>query len=308
MEAGISPDSAELLGALGHAVIATDLDGVVLHWNAAAERMYGWNAAEAVGRQVAALLVPDLCREAGAEIFAVLRRGETWSGGFLVRRKDGSRFPVLVTDSGVYHRGALTAIVGVSTHLGAAVAPLLERSSDAALVLRADGVLSYVSPAVTSLFGWSVEEVLGGPIVPLLHPQDHGVLSDFLAALTSTAAERPRTVDLRVRRHDDWVWVEASLMNLLDDPVVRGVVCNLRISARREALRAAEQRARQLEGALESRVLIEQAKGFLACRFDVDVDDAFAAMRSYARSHNAALQDVAARVVREQLDPGLGRA
>ena len=50
-------------------------------------------------------------------------------------------------------------------------------------------------------------------------------------------------VELRVRRDEGWVWAEAALTNLLDDPTVRGVVCNLRHSLRRAAHEEAETRA-----------------------------------------------------------------
>jgi hypothetical protein len=53
----------------------------------------------------------------------------------------------------------------------------------------------------------------------------------------------------------------------------------------------------QLQGALDSRVAIEQAKGILAERFEIDMDTAFTAMRGYARSNNSRLLDVARSVV-----------
>ncbi|MGW9209695.1 GAF and ANTAR domain-containing protein [Embleya sp. NPDC055664] len=49
----------------------------------------------------------------------------------------------------------------------------------------------------------------------------------------------------------------------------------------------------QLQSALNSRVVIEQAKGKLAERHDLDMEQAFTALRGYARSHNRRLSDVA---------------
>ncbi|WP_329131213.1 GAF and ANTAR domain-containing protein [Streptomyces sp. NBC_01476] len=49
----------------------------------------------------------------------------------------------------------------------------------------------------------------------------------------------------------------------------------------------------QLQTALNSRVLIEQAKGKLAERHDIDMEQAFTALRGYARSHSLRLSDLA---------------
>jgi GAF domain-containing protein len=53
----------------------------------------------------------------------------------------------------------------------------------------------------------------------------------------------------------------------------------------------------QLQGALTSRVVIEQAKGVLAERAHVGVDSAFAQLRAYARHHNRRLSDVARELI-----------
>ncbi|MFZ7088448.1 ANTAR domain-containing protein [Curtobacterium sp. RRHDQ10] len=53
----------------------------------------------------------------------------------------------------------------------------------------------------------------------------------------------------------------------------------------------------QLQRALDSRVVIEQAKGFLSQTHDLDMDGAFQLLRQYARSHQLALADVARAVV-----------
>ena len=49
----------------------------------------------------------------------------------------------------------------------------------------------------------------------------------------------------------------------------------------------------QLQGALNSRIVIEQAKGAVAQAYDITVDAAFTRLRAYARSNNRRLSDVA---------------
>jgi ANTAR domain len=68
-------------------------------------------------------------------------------------------------------------------------------------------------------------------------------------------------------------------------------------------LEAAREKIVQLETALKSRIVIEQAKGVLAERLGVDVDTAFGILRHAARSHRMKLHDVAARVVNERITP-----
>jgi hypothetical protein len=65
----------------------------------------------------------------------------------------------------------------------------------------------------------------------------------------------------------------------------------------------AREKIAQLETALQSRIIIEQAKGVLSERLGIDVDQAFGILRHAARSHRMKLHDVAARVVHERVTP-----
>jgi len=68
------------------------------------------------------------------------------------------------------------------------------------------------------------------------------------------------------------------------------------------ALRESEQIARQLQVALVSRVVLEQAKGVLAERGDLDMDDAFLVLRKYARDQKRRLHDVSRGIVDGSVD------
>jgi AmiR/NasT family two-component response regulator len=67
--------------------------------------------------------------------------------------------------------------------------------------------------------------------------------------------------------------------------------------------RAAYERSSQLQHALDSRVVIEQAKGVLAERYDLHIDAAFELLRKGARSNRMPLRDLATSVVRTRRTP-----
>ena len=106
---------AHLLDTVEQAVIATDLEGKITYWNQYAGTLYGWPAAEAVGRNIMEVTPAETTYEQAAEIMAQLRAGRAWSGEFVVRRRDGTTFPALVTDTPIHdERGAFIGMVGVS--------------------------------------------------------------------------------------------------------------------------------------------------------------------------------------------------
>jgi GAF domain-containing protein len=72
------------------------------------------------------------------------------------------------------------------------------------------------------------------------------------------------------------------------------------------AVNASKITSAQLQNALVSRVRIEQAKGVIAEREDVDIDTAFDRLRTYARAHHRQLSDLAQSVVRDNLDISSG--
>jgi PAS domain S-box-containing protein len=94
------------------AIISKSLDGIVESWNAAAERMYGFSAREAVGQSILMVIPPDRHGEED-EILARLRRGERIEHYDTVRRrKDGELIDVSLTVSPI--RDEKGAVVGAS--------------------------------------------------------------------------------------------------------------------------------------------------------------------------------------------------
>jgi PAS domain S-box-containing protein len=90
------------------AIISKDLNGVVTSWNAGAARVFGYTAAEMVGRPIATLIPADRLNEE-TNILSRIRSGERIDHYETVRqRKDGTLINVSLTVSPVQNRNGLT--------------------------------------------------------------------------------------------------------------------------------------------------------------------------------------------------------
>jgi len=84
-----------------------------------------------------------------------------------------------------------------------------------------------------------------------------------------------------------------------EDIAVAGVLADVATSyvVNASKLRQQEQLSEQLQKALESRIIIEQAKGITATQHSVTIDQAYQRMRRHARNNNASLRVVAEAIV-----------
>ena len=97
-------------------------------------------------------------------------------------------------------------------------------------------------------------------------------------------------VDLYAAGHRDWPAEDLEAAVVLADMVTAYLINASKI-------RQQEQLTEQLQRALESRTVIEQAKGVVAARNGVSVDDAFELIRRHARTHHVTVRAVSDAVV-----------
>src|SRR5688572_17415627 len=103
---------AAIVDSSDDAIVSKTLDGIITSWNGAAERLFGYSAAEAIGRSIF-LIIPDDRRAEESDVLARLRRGEKIDHFETVRQaKDGRRIPISLTVSPI--RDPQGTIVGAS--------------------------------------------------------------------------------------------------------------------------------------------------------------------------------------------------
>jgi PAS domain S-box-containing protein len=96
------------------AVVGVDPAGTVVVWSGGAERLYGWSAAEAVGRPVRDLMLRDADAQVD-DVRGTVHAGGVWEGAFPTVTRDGSRRTVWVRNAPVHAAdGRFLGIIGVS--------------------------------------------------------------------------------------------------------------------------------------------------------------------------------------------------
>jgi len=139
---------------------------------------------------------------------------------------------------------------------------LIENAPDAIILVGADGLLKYLSPATTRILGYVPEELADTDLAKLIHPDDLPTLQKLLDELE----QKPGmvvTTQYRSRHQDgSWRWLESAITNLLAEPSVAAFVFNFwDITERKQAdetLQKSEKRFRALvEHSMEEISLID---------------------------------------------------
>ncbi len=157
------------------AIIGKSLDGIITSWNAGAERLYGYTAAEAVGRHISMLVPPDQIDDIG-KILDTFRHGKAVRHHETVRvGKNGDEVQVSLTVSPIRDRdGELTGASTIAHDItGRKLAEetirrasaynrsLIEASLDPLVTINPDGTISDVNAATVNVTGFSREELIG---------------------------------------------------------------------------------------------------------------------------------------------------
>jgi PAS domain S-box-containing protein len=246
---------AQLLEQVKAGVIATDLEGTVVHWNDYAEKLYGWSREEALGRNVAELVVGPAEVGLADEIMEQLRAGDMWEGEFVVRRMDGSTFPAHVTNSLIYDaQGRVAGIIGVSMDITERKRAEEERdrlftlSPDLLCIAGVDGYFKRINPAFEETLGYTSQELLAKPFVEFVHPEDRAATVHEVEKLSAGAT----TVlfENRYRCKDGtYTWLAWKAVPVTEEGLIYAAARN--VTEQKRADQEIRIRARQQEAVAE---------------------------------------------------------
>jgi diguanylate cyclase (GGDEF)-like protein/PAS domain S-box-containing protein len=228
---------------------ATDListhtpEGVYLYASPACRALLGYEPEELLGRNVYELIHPEDLESTAKVHAAVLDQPTTLPATCRAQHADGSYTWFETTARAVRdpESGEVREIMAVSRDITARrveeqrradhrFRALVQNSSDVIAILAADGGIRYVSPSIERVLGYQPSKVLDAEefYSAAIHPEDFPALRELYDGLVADPGGR-MTTEFRIRHATGgWRSVEVIARNLLDEPVVGGVVVNCR--------------------------------------------------------------------------------
>ncbi|MSQ14450.1 MAG: PAS domain S-box protein [Dehalococcoidia bacterium] len=186
------------------AVISTSTEGVITSWNAAAERLYGYSAAEALGQPGDFLIAPDRIFEIAHLPIAVGVR-QVFSNFETVRVTKGGRhipvsvkiFPLLDPAGQILGQADITTDISARLKAEATetrLAALVESSADAIIGYTLEGVVTDWNRAAERLYGYSANEAMGKSLHLVTPPDRRDELHRILGQIAAGESAHFETV------------------------------------------------------------------------------------------------------------------
>jgi diguanylate cyclase (GGDEF)-like protein/PAS domain S-box-containing protein len=253
----IDPDA--VLDALPDAVLVIDHEAHVLWGNAAAESLFGLTVEDARGLSGLDLVHPDDLQMAAMSMVSVQGKERGTPLELRIRARDGWRLVELI---GAPCAHGITLVLRdlterrrweVAGDREALFRTLIQAAPSVTLLLDGDATVRSSSSGLARLLGIDQEWLEGRPLADLV-ADDHRVALDLAWSQLVEGGARNVSVDLVVRSGDGGgLPVTATLVDLLEDPTVEGVVATLHdISARASAEAEVRQSNSILSATLES--------------------------------------------------------
>ncbi len=219
---------AAILDSVLDCIITMDAAGVVLEFNAAAARTFGYSKAEAVGRLLADLIIPPRYRDRhrdGLARYAATGTG-TMIGTLLeveAMKSDGSEIPVELTITSI-GTGDASIFIGVLRDITerrnadaarARLAAIVDASDDAIVSMTLDDQFLTWNGGAERLYGYTAAEMIGRGRGVLLPPGGSGDLASALTRAARGEASEPLETQ-RVRKNGSIADVSIVVSPMMD--------------------------------------------------------------------------------------------
>ncbi len=252
---------AAIIDSSDDAILSKDLNGIITTWNKGAQRIFGYTAAEAVGRPILILLPPDRIKEE-AEMLRQVRAGERVDHFETIRMaKDGKRVDVAVTVSPI--KDSSGKIVGAShvarditeqrwiSRADLLLAAIVSSSDDAIISKNLDGIITSWNDGAGRIFGYTAEEMIGQPVLKLI-PDDRKEEEPGILARLRRGERVDHFQTIRVRKNGEHFPVSLTIspVRAADGKIVgaskiaRDITAQKQAAAEREQLLESERAAR----------------------------------------------------------------
>lgn len=147
-------------------------DGTVHYWNRASEELYGYSAAEALGRNLCDLIIPEqLTNEVLLNIADMNQSGTPApSGEYRLKRKDGSEVIVFTSHAVLVQPGQAPEFYCIDIDITERkqneaqlnkLSQVVEQSPTMVIIVDLNGTIEYINPFFTEVTGYSAEEIIG---------------------------------------------------------------------------------------------------------------------------------------------------
>lgn len=256
----------ELVELLPQTIFETDLTGKVVSTNRVGFEMFGYEREDAqYGVNALDLLVPEDRERAAGNLMRVITGENIGAIEYSVRKKDGTRFPVLIYATPVTHDNRVTGMIGIIVDITERKKIeealkeseekyrfISENSNDLTYTLDLEGRFTHISAQITQ-YGFTQEDFIGHSFTEFVEQEDlDKVVGD--AMTTITTSEKSLTV-FRARDKAGVVhWIEDNSNPMSDKSgKVIGIVGVMReISERKKAEEAIKEREQFLNRLIEA--------------------------------------------------------
>lgn len=114
---------------------------------------------------------------------------------------------------------------------------MVENGFDAIAIVNEEVKPLYISPGAHHITGYTEEEVFELETFQTIHPDDLNYIQSKLEECFQKPGIPIRNLNLRIKhKNGHWLWVEATITNFLEDPVIKGILVNFRDATERKRM------------------------------------------------------------------------